>query len=266
MDKDEILSRLHGLIERHDVDCAMCRRVMCDPRLLTCGHSFCFDCIDAHISSTSNHNVFNCPTCDVGMRVPLNGTSRLRKHLLLSTLIEARDILYEGTTLRCSACDHNRASSACYTCASFLCSRCVENHAHNQCDGAKHETDALRSVRLAENFTRFQQQRHSVCAKHPSHKNTLFCKYEDMAICDECGREEQHTGHFVLPVNDQIQAEIAELRKTCKQLAGNLHTGCCLGVKHIHLHVLHPVETFCCTNSTLIFQRSKWSSVKHWFY
>lgn len=227
MDKDEVLSKLRSLMDSQNFDCSFCRRVLDDPRRLPCGHSYCYDCIDSHVTSLGCNDAFACPTCDATVRLPLEGTSRLRKDILMSVLIEARDILYEGATVSCRACDRSRATRACYTCGLFLCTRCHDNHdAHSEDGAEKHQSGSVRDVRLSENFIRFQQSRFSVCAKHPDSKNKLFCKYEDMLICEECSGEPQHSGHFVQHIRDKVQDEISTLMGRSKQAQGMCTAAC----------------------------------------
>ena len=214
------LERLHALINQHELDCIECRQPFRDPRMLHCGHVFCYDCIDTRISTYGNDTGFSCPKCNVVHCVPVDGTSLIRKAIFVSALLEAKNILQDGVAIRCTSCDRNRASHACMTCSAFLCKSCNDKHAHNQSDGLQHETDSLLNVQKPENFIQFQQRRYRPCAFHPNKKSTLFCKYDERRVCEECANDDSHKDHSVTGLREKLDLDIADLQKKVKEAEG----------------------------------------------
>ena len=45
-------------IKLHDLECPICRSLLRDPFVTTCGHTFCHQCLSLHQSTKST-----CPTC-----------------------------------------------------------------------------------------------------------------------------------------------------------------------------------------------------------
>ena len=212
---ENALEKLRVMLEGRNFDCALCSRELVDPRILQCAHSFCFDCLEQRVSDAC----ITCVTCGQTAQVPAQGVVRLRKDLVLVTLLEARDLLHDGCSMRCTVCDRNRAAHACFTCNALLCVRCHNNHQHEASDGQQHDTCALRQLRQADSLARFQASRFGVCAKH-LRRNALFCRFEDMQVCEHCVSEQVHAQHVIVPLNVKV-AELAEsLVAKCNQLSG----------------------------------------------
>ena len=213
---EQALEKLRVLLETFALECQLCSRSFVDPRVLSCGHSFCFDCIEQLASGSTS---FCCRICSKVVELPIQGVSRLRKDLVSATLLEVRDLLHDGATVRCTICDRNRAAHACYTCNALLCARCHNNHEHEQSDRKKHETCAVRQLRDANNLVRFQSSRFGVCAKHLQ-KNDLFCKFEDLQVCTQCATDDVHSPHVIVPLNVKIDEFFSLLFAKCQQLNG----------------------------------------------
>ena len=62
-------------------ECPYCKKILCDPRLLQCGKSLCFDCIESLINKEANG--FDCPICLEFHKTPENG---FFKNLILAEL------------------------------------------------------------------------------------------------------------------------------------------------------------------------------------
>ena len=213
---EQALEKLRVLLETFALECQLCSRSFVDPRVLSCGHSFCFDCIEQLASGSTS---CCCRICSKVVELPIQGVSRLRKDLVSATLLEVRDLLHDGATVRCTICDRNRAAHACYTCNALLCARCHNNHEHEQSDRKKHETCAVRQLRDANNLVRFQSSRFGVCAKHLQ-KNDLFCKFEDLQVCTQCATDDVHSPHVIVPLNVKIDEFFSSLFAKCQQLNG----------------------------------------------
>ncbi|XP_041347070.1 tripartite motif-containing protein 59-like, partial [Gigantopelta aegis] len=53
------------------VSCPLCISVYEDPRTLPCGHTFCSNCLQSHISaSISPDKTFRCPMCMRSINIP----------------------------------------------------------------------------------------------------------------------------------------------------------------------------------------------------
>ena len=46
------------------LDCAVCNEILCNPRTLTCEHSFCKECIDKIAKFTEDLISVKCPLCE----------------------------------------------------------------------------------------------------------------------------------------------------------------------------------------------------------
>lgn len=105
--------------------CHICKCLLENPKILTCSHSVCEECLNEVVKRKSK--VFECPVCSNKIQVAIDNT-------FLSSVM---DILQRET----SACRGNSACDACFMdglrnlrcldCDLLLCTRCLHTHRDN---------------------------------------------------------------------------------------------------------------------------------------
>ena len=80
----------------YDVDmqkilgCAICNEILCNPRTLTCEHSFCKECIDKITKFKEDLITIKCPLCEKE-EVVEGDLSNLKPPLVLKQMLDLAD-------------------------------------------------------------------------------------------------------------------------------------------------------------------------------
>ena len=132
--------------------CSVCLDRYVDPRVLTCHHSFCKDCIGLIPQEREQGKfVVKCPCCREPTQLSEQGASTLPVAFHINNLLEideglkktpARGHLASDKIYKCPM--HNRSLEFyCETCEDFICFKCgTESHQHHQYDEfARHKQD-----------------------------------------------------------------------------------------------------------------------------
>ena len=69
------------------LDCAVCNEILCNPRTLTCEHSFCKECIDKIAKFTEDLISVKCPLCEME-EVMEGDLSNLKPPLILKQMLD----------------------------------------------------------------------------------------------------------------------------------------------------------------------------------
>ena len=134
--------------------CSVCLDRYVDPRVLTCHHSFCKDCVGLIPQEREQGKlVVKCPFCREPTQLSENGPSTLPVAFHIINLLEIDETLKKTprnlsashlAPEKISCSKHNRSLELyCETCEEFICFRCgTESHQHHQYDEfAKHKQE-----------------------------------------------------------------------------------------------------------------------------
>jgi len=110
--------------------CQYCDNIYQDPRILSCLHSYCLQCITKlHVEGTTS---ITCPTCNQSTTIPDGGVSSLPRNIRLSEETKQDKILCKVTSTSsppCDSCDENSPAVAyCTECDKLFCNKCWEFH------------------------------------------------------------------------------------------------------------------------------------------
>ena len=70
------------------ITCGVCFKPYNDPRMLSCLHSFCLQCLHHEIEKSGSQQMFQCPICERNTSIPLGGASVLPQNLHLGFEVE----------------------------------------------------------------------------------------------------------------------------------------------------------------------------------
>ena len=126
-----------SIIFKHLLTCSICVESFTDPRLLSCGHTFCAPCLMwYHINSKDKQHIL-CPKCSATTPLKRNGIAELHQDFRISQLREALDVLSfqqrcAPPAYLCSA-GHGwqlppTAELACVQCGIPMCMTCIQKH------------------------------------------------------------------------------------------------------------------------------------------
>ena len=106
--------------------CEVCLESMLNknPRLLSCHHSFCTDCL----KKIMKNNSIMCPTCREVTAVPNHDVNMLKANFMLQKVKEHMDKMHSSKTLLCQLCLSESASLKCQECLQLLCGDCKHQH------------------------------------------------------------------------------------------------------------------------------------------
>ncbi|XP_045480488.1 brain tumor protein [Harmonia axyridis] len=164
--------------------CQQCRDPVGEPKIISCGHTFCSNCLDK--------NQLICPCCNTET---IEG--------ILNNLLFSPETTSEAfhSPVRCTGCKTKKldAVARCVDCANYLCSNCVMAHQFMHCFEG-HRVVNLADVReepkntLISNTTIINGEKSMMCPRHKGETLKFFCRTCSVPICKECINMEHPVG------------------------------------------------------------------------
>ena len=133
------------IVFKHLLTCSICEETFTDPRLLSCGHTFCAPCLMLHHTNSKDKQHIACPTCSETTPLKKNGIADLHQDFRISQLREALDVLssqqHSAPPIHLCSAGHGwelppPAELACLQCGIPMCRTCIQRHLEkNDCKG-----------------------------------------------------------------------------------------------------------------------------------
>uniref|UniRef100_A0A3B4EL77 Uncharacterized protein n=1 Tax=Pygocentrus nattereri TaxID=42514 RepID=A0A3B4EL77_PYGNA len=197
-----------------DLTCSICLCPFDSPVSLSCGHSFCQQCLEA---AWKDAGPVSCPQC----RALYSVRPVLKRNTVLSAVVDtiksASDAgaspssgeREEPKPVLCDTCMQAKAESTCMTCAASFCSEHVRPHRENP---------VYRAHRLVEPPLADLQNR--LCAEHAKLLE-FYCAPHERSICSGCLQEQHRTCSFYT-VEEQREKKESELKEKLDSLDGKI--------------------------------------------
>ncbi|XP_046729650.1 tripartite motif-containing protein 16-like [Silurus meridionalis] len=197
------------LVDQDQFICLVCLDLLKDPVTVSCGHSFCKECINHHWNQEDQKGVYSCPQC--------RDTFTARPVLLRNTMLaEVVEKLKKKTEVQTASPDHcyarpgdvecdfctgrkHKAVKCCLVCVTSFCEIHLKPHL---------EVPALKKHTLTEASEKLQQK---ICSEH----NKLFeiyCRTDETCICYLCTMD-KHKGHDTITASGERAEKQSELKE-----------------------------------------------------
>ncbi|XP_066521134.1 E3 ubiquitin/ISG15 ligase TRIM25 isoform X2 [Hoplias malabaricus] len=203
-----------------DLTCSICLCPFDSPVSLTCGHSFCQQCLE---EAWRNDVSVSCPHC----RTLYPQRPELKRNTVLSAVVET--LKFSGNLsseletkpkpqpepravpepVLCDTCMHASAESTCMTCAASFCAEHVRPHRENP---------VYRAHRLVEPPLADLQRR--LCEDHVKLLE-FYCEQHERPICSSC-IQEQHRGCGFSTTKEQRVKKESEFKEKLGTLDGKV--------------------------------------------
>ncbi|XP_078739241.1 E3 ubiquitin/ISG15 ligase TRIM25-like [Lampetra fluviatilis] len=169
-----------------ELTCPICLDAYRCPCTLSCGHSFCLECVEGAWDVAES---FSCPQC----RVTFPQRPKLSKNFTLANLVEQRSAAAKmATMVLCDFCNDGTtaASKTCLRCDMSYCVTHVKPHQENP---------KLRRHILVDPATNPEDRK---CKPHRK-KIKFYCRQDESLICTTCIIAGDHKGHNVATLEDE---------------------------------------------------------------
>ena len=209
-------SRHLGAVIEEELECGICLERLKSPRLLTCLHSFCEECLQRCVNDDHTERSLLCPACRDITVIQKSGVSGLRPDFRANKLLRAleeeerRKEKFGSTQQKCSLCDAAEALMFCADCEQVMCQCCCDfhfkmpalrNHKASPLDEAMNTTmDTGKDTST------------SMCQRHREQLK-FYCKTCNTPICADCTVLDHNKagGHECIYLTDIIAKLRAEL-------------------------------------------------------
>uniref|UniRef100_A0A8C5QHK8 Uncharacterized protein n=1 Tax=Leptobrachium leishanense TaxID=445787 RepID=A0A8C5QHK8_9ANUR len=187
---------------RAGLTCSICTNIYTDPVTLTCGHSFCQECIKVTWDKCEENEYF-CPECRHRFWNRPEPKRNMRLYNIAASF-HSTPAECTGSKIPCTYCISHPvpAAKTCLLCEASLC----EDHLRVHSKSAEHV--------LTEPTTSIGNRKCSV------HKKVLryYCCEDAACICVSCSLAGEHRGHKVETLTEASEKKKKKLRNILKKL------------------------------------------------
>ncbi|KAL5496843.1 hypothetical protein EMCRGX_G013208 [Ephydatia muelleri] len=172
--------------------CGVCSKPYNDPRILSCLHSFCLQCLHHEIEKSGSQQMFQCPICEQNTSIPVGGASVLPQNLHLGFEVEVAGYMSKmvsNSEVCCDECVDGRNGLAvvfCCMCRQFLCKHCRDHHSSSR-KLSKHKIVGLDQEGARQLHTTMKPRDH-YCSQpnHEDNKLNFYCETCSLLVCLHC--------------------------------------------------------------------------------
>jgi len=177
-------------------ECCICSEVFTDPRVLSCIHTFCLNCLMNYGKDKQPGDDMPCPLCRKEFTIPADGLSGIQKNFFMEKLVAARKLSAgeESGPILCDVCssDEGRPSEAtaqakpatkhCFQCQQSYCDQCSLSHMKIKSTASHAMIEIGKELRKEEIVPRLP----TTCETHRGEEIKLFCLECKLVICMVC--------------------------------------------------------------------------------
>ena len=198
------------------ITCGVCSKPYNDPRILSCLHSFCLQCLHHEIEKSGSQQMFQCPIYEQNINIPVGGAHVLPQNLHLGFEVEVAGYVSKMTSNSDVACDQCAEGSSdpavvfCCACHHFLCAFCLEHHKCNRM-WSKHKIFRLDQEGARQLHTTMKPRDH-YCSQ-PNHDDNdwnLYCETCSLLVCRFCSTI-THKSHSVIEISTAAKTHQIEI-------------------------------------------------------
>ena len=194
------------------LECSLCFELMQEPKLLSCTHTFCKDCLAKLYQCQRKTDQISCPMCRQTTKLQNGDVSRLQTNVPIKAMIG--DV--QSAKRNCTVCEPEAKSIAtayCQTCVEYMCNSCLEPH-------NKFRKNKDHEVCSVDDINKGKVQVKRFCRDHPQEEKLWVCTTCNCLICFRC-RVLQHSdsNHKLETVTD-FQKCMKDQIESLKKKAG----------------------------------------------
>ena len=210
------------------ISCGVCSKPYNDPRILSCLHSFCLQCLHHEIEKSGSQQMFQCPICEQNTSIPVGGASVLPQNLHHGFEVEVAGYMSKMTSNSDVACDQCAEGSSdpavvfCCACHHFLCAFCLEHHKRNRI-WSKHKIVGLDQEGARQLHTTMKP-RDYYCSQSNQEDNKLnfYCETCSLLVCLHAVTHNGHTMTDISKLAKTQQIEISGALEEAKEVVTKL--------------------------------------------
>ena len=207
-DPQEALKKVTAQLE-----CGICLDEYKDPKLLSCFHVFCKQCLEPLVLHRREQSLLDCPNCRHTTVLPPQGVKGLRSDFHMHHLFEIRDALTkakEPEKTQCEKCKKSTATRFCRDCGKFICDKCTELHQLWD-EFTNHQIVPISNLQSeAASLIPPTKGKVMPCKKHPENVLKIYCETCNELICNDCTIR-LHQGHQYDLISDTFPKHKQEL-------------------------------------------------------
>ena len=216
---------LEQISHRGHLECPICFSRFTNPKILSCFHNFCQQCLEGIKEAHPDKGVIICPVCRKETDIPetIAGMSNNFSLMALVDVVteQEKHVKRQQTKISCEACDEvDEAIVHCLECREYLCEIC--QNAHMRSKKTKHHNMAsivdLRSGKVSYKSPIWKDV--PMCEKHPTQDLFYYCETCLILICVACTCDHRPPDHTVLDYSEAITSckeKLNELVETVEQ-------------------------------------------------
>ena len=205
--------------------CQYCSNTYQDPRILSCLHSYCVQCITKlHVEDTTS---IICPTCNHSTTLSDGSVTSLPHNIRLSEETRLDTVLSKVTFSPppCDSCDENSPIAYCTECDKLLCKECwsahqklkfLRSHSSFTLKEAK-DMSRDRLMKMLPSSYSSSSFLSRTCQHHNDQTLDLYCQQCTIPVCVKCS-DISHKDHPVHQVSQQIIRNKEEIQQSLEQL------------------------------------------------
>ena len=205
------------------LECGICLDEYKDPKLLSCFHVFCKQCLERLVLQEEGRSILRCPNCRRATTLPPQGVSGLQSDFHAHHLFEIQDTLVKAKEPQCEKCKlKSTATGFCRHCGKLVCNKCTEMHQAWE-EYTNHQIVAIQDVQADAVNLIPPKKKVLYCPKHKENILTIYCETCEELICINCTIRLHH-GHHYDVISDTFPKHKQEIDDQLKPVKHHLAT------------------------------------------
>ena len=193
---DGVVSFLSILMEsllkniKQQVTCSICLDTFNEPKIISCFHTFCCECLEKHARVSQKEGKFRCPECQAAIDLPEgNRFDRLPNSFFHKSLLSLLAVRQSGeassiTCYQCSAT--NPQMYYCFDCGRFMCPDCFNAHELLKKSFQGHKVTPVQDFKTEDYEALLRRQPFCSQEFHEREITRFFCSQCQVCICQIC--------------------------------------------------------------------------------